>query len=146
MTTNNSPANPESPEFGEYVSIYTRAQAIDDGVLVDVTKFCHEMGLPHPFKHHVAMTTTAWSEFVDWADRASCPGPLKIAVMARLSAVFRATVDAARNAQPGVPTINLNVMHLRPTSWRPVEGQLVLHCGPGDRGEPVLTYMLPGED
>lgn len=143
MITNNSPAN---QEFGEYGSIYTRAQAIDDGVLVDVTKFCHEMGLPPPSNHHVAMTTTAWSEFVDWADKTSCPGPLKMAVMARLSVVFRATVDAIRNAQPGIHPINLNVMHLRPTSWRPVAGQLVLHCGPGDRGELVLTYMLPGED
>lgn len=139
--------NPSAdPVFGEYVVVYTRAQAIDDDVLVDVTKVCNELGIPLPFKHHVAMTTIAWSEFVDWTDKASCPGPLQMAIMARLCAVFRATVDAARNAQPGATSISFTVVHLRQTAWRPVAGQLVLHCGPGDSGEPVLTYMLPGED
>ena len=46
-------ANP----FGEVIFGYTRRQAIDDGVLVDVTEMAREAGFSWPF----AMTAEVWA-------------------------------------------------------------------------------------
>ncbi len=46
--------------FGEPISIYTRAQAIEDGVLVDVSVTAREAG----FKFPVAVTRTVWDGYV----------------------------------------------------------------------------------
>ena len=46
--------------FGEPISIYTRAQAIEDGVLVDVSESAREAG----FKFPVAVTRTVWDCYV----------------------------------------------------------------------------------
>ena len=48
--------------FGEVVYAYTRAEAIADGVLVDVTELARAAG----FRHPVAMTSAAWSDCVAW--------------------------------------------------------------------------------
>src|SRR5579885_537438 len=47
--------------FGEVIYSYTRAQALADGVLVDVTAAAREVG----FKVPVAMTIAAWKEAVE---------------------------------------------------------------------------------
>ena len=46
--------------FGPPISVYTRAQSIADGVLVDVSQVLK----PCPFKWPVAMTHAAWSATV----------------------------------------------------------------------------------
>jgi hypothetical protein len=48
----------------EIISAYTRAQAMADGVLVDVTDTAKEAGFAYP----VAMTATAWADCVAWTD------------------------------------------------------------------------------
>ncbi len=54
----------EHPFFGEVISTYTRAQAIDDGVLVDAGPMAKEAG----FRWPVALTAAAWSDCVAWTD------------------------------------------------------------------------------
>ena len=49
-------AEAEHPLFGPVISAYTRAQAIADGVLVDVSEMAREAGLKHP----TALTATVW--------------------------------------------------------------------------------------
>ncbi len=44
--------------FGEPISIYTRAQALDDGFLVDVSELAKEAG----FRFPVALTRAAWAD------------------------------------------------------------------------------------
>ena len=44
--------------FGEIICSYTRAQAIKDGVLIDVSEAAKEAG----FKIPVAMTDTVWDQ------------------------------------------------------------------------------------
>ena len=46
--------------FGEPISIYTRAQAIEDGVLVNVSVAACEAG----FKFPVAVTRTVWDGYI----------------------------------------------------------------------------------
>ena len=50
--------------FGELISTYTRAQALDDGVLVDVSAIAAEAG----FKWPAAMTRAAWEDCVAWGE------------------------------------------------------------------------------
>ena len=46
--------------FGPVISVYTRAQAIGDGILVDVSETAREAG----FKIPVAITRTVWERLV----------------------------------------------------------------------------------
>lgn len=59
-------SNEQSAEsfFGNVISTYTRAQAIEDGVLVDPGSMAKEAG----FKLPVALTADAWADCVAWTD------------------------------------------------------------------------------
>ena len=46
--------------FGEPISTYTRAEAIEDGVLVDVSETAAEAGITFP----VAITRRLWTEWI----------------------------------------------------------------------------------
>lgn len=48
--------------FGEVIYSYTRTQAIEDGVLVDVSETAAELG----FRLPVAVTAAVWTRCVDW--------------------------------------------------------------------------------
>ena len=50
--------------FGNPIHIYTRAQAIADGVLVDVGELARDAG----FRLPVALTRTTWVDCVEWTD------------------------------------------------------------------------------
>ena len=53
QSTNKTPNNPDCDKlFGEVIYTYTRAQAIEDGVLIDATEMAKETG----FKWPVALT------------------------------------------------------------------------------------------
>ena len=60
-------SNKETAEsfFGNVISTYTRAQAIEDGVLVEAGAMAKEVG----FKAWpVALTAEAWADCVAWTD------------------------------------------------------------------------------
>jgi type I site-specific restriction endonuclease len=50
--------------FGEVISTYTRAQAVEDGVLIDAGGMAQEAG----FKWPVAITADAWADSVAWSE------------------------------------------------------------------------------
>ena len=50
--------------FGPAISIYTREQALEDGVLVDVSVLAREAG----FKIPVAVTASVWADCIDWPE------------------------------------------------------------------------------
>ena len=54
----------EDPIFGEVISIYTRAQALADGILIDAGSMAREAG----FKWPVAITVAAWEDCVAWTE------------------------------------------------------------------------------
>jgi len=129
-----------SPLFDSTVEIdiYSRAEALDDGVLVDVTRQAKEYG----FKVPVALTAAVWADCVAWESAAEDysqdeQGRLKdLLWMAHFEARRR------RNAQV-VPFGLLRVPH---RGKKPELVQLIMHIGPGDHAEPVITIMQPGED
>jgi hypothetical protein len=51
----------ENP-FGKMIYAYTRAQALADGVLVDVSKMAEKVG----FRAPVAVTRTVWQRYIEW--------------------------------------------------------------------------------
>jgi len=52
------------PFFGDVISVYTRAQALADGVLIDAGPMAYEAG----FRWPVAITAGAWADCVAWSD------------------------------------------------------------------------------
>lgn len=128
--------------FGDAIYRYTRAQAIADGVLVDVTEIAREAG----FRIHVALTTAVWSQAVAWSDADSARQTLQDEAGRLWDVVWMAYI-AARRASGGcqVP-FQLHVVPRGGSATRPRLMQLHMHIGPGDDGEPVITIMTPDED
>jgi hypothetical protein len=127
-----------SPLFrdADLIYVYTRAQALADGVLVDVSEAAQEAG----FKVPVALTAAVWSDCVAWPKEDGCqdePGRLwDVLTMAR--------VEAKRHGNlQGLPFRVLRVPRGGTTAQLV---QLTLHIGPGDQAEPVITILQPGED
>lgn len=122
--------------FGPVIASYTRSDAIRDGVLVDVTEDAAAVG----FRLAVALTAAAWAEAVAW-DGGECQdetGRLWDVLWMASLAARRATSEAARFTVLRVPNV--------PGGGEAQTVELDLHVGPGDRGEAVVTILLPHED
>lgn len=115
--------------FGEPISIYTRAQAIADGVLVDVSDQAKRFGIRFP----VAITDGLYSTLTQAAQtdafKTLCVDLLLITMRQHISRASDSNrIDFA-----------VKIPHLPPISAYAL-------CTPGDTPEPVLTVMLPHED
>jgi uncharacterized protein DUF6573 len=122
--------------FGEVIYSYTRAQAIEDGVLVDVTPMAREAGFVYP----VALTRAVWNRYVEVPNGVTGQDEI-----GRLWDIVWMCWLAARRHNSGEMKFQLLVRN----DDRPGEPPLVTlkaHCGPGDQAEPVVTIMLPDED
>jgi hypothetical protein len=135
--------------FGEPISVYTRAQGIADGFLHDVTNVAREFGLRWP----VAITAGAWGECVQWTEddnkrKGTCQDEAGRLADVLAMAAMRMRVAAAKGASGSNVRLAFAVIRT-PQEGRgrvPRRCDLVLHVGPGDSGEPVLTVMLTTED
>lgn len=119
----------ENP-FGEIIYSYSRAQAIADGVLVDL---CHVDSIRQHWKHPFACTSAVWSiieEALHQTGQDVCGICHDISTLAKLA------IQETREAQQ----IFFTVVIARRTH------SLKLHIGPGDTASPVLTLMLQYED
>lgn len=120
--------------WGEVISRYSRADAIADGVLVDVTPRAREAGIRYP----VAMTSTVWNEYVEVPT-----GVVGQDQAGRLWDVLWMFAVAARRTDGDLLFFRL---YVRNDNRRARMVELKAVCGPGDEGEPVITVMLPDED
>lgn len=126
----------------EIIHAYTRADAIRDEVLFDVTETGKEAG----FKVPVALTAAVYYDCVRWTEDDNRRGTLQDE-SGRLWDVLCLAFLAARRS-PGADRVPFAVLRV------PVEGRghkarrvdLVVTIGPGDEGEPVITIMQPNED
>ncbi|MGX5718378.1 DUF6573 family protein [Arthrobacter sp. MAHUQ-56] len=128
----------------EVISTYTRAQAIEDGALVDVTSTAQEAG----FRWPVALTAAVQAEAVTW-DAAN--GEYQDERGRLWDVVFMAGIAVRRNrGRHAAETSRLPYAVYRvpnvPDATEPTELQLVIAVSGGDDGEPVMTIMLPHED
>lgn len=141
MTTTNE----HRPFFtaDDLVSSYTRAQAIADGVLIDVTETAKGAGWKWP----VALTAAAWADFVAWSNEDTLRKGWPQDEAGRLWDVLwigRLGIKAAGDSDRALFSF-LRVAR-EGASRKAVEVQARIHCGPGDAGEPVITIMMPDED
>jgi len=117
--------------FGDVIHSYTRRQAVDDGVLVDLSQ--NEVTRQH-WKYPVACTAAVWASIE------AATGHDGNDVCGILHDVFTMAKLAARRAQEGERDVKFTVL---------IAGarcQLKLNIGPGDTLDPVLTLMMPNED
>ena len=119
--------------FGETIYSYSRAQAIEDGVLVDLSQV---ESIRQSWKHPFACTSAVWALVEEALQKPHydlagiCHD---VSTMAKLAIQNNA---AARNSDG----VRFEVI---------IDGKkhaMKLHIGPGDTAAPVLTLMLPYED
>ncbi len=137
--------------FGDVIYAYTRAQAIDDGVLVDVTETAREAGIKHP----TALTHAVWADYV------AVPEELKghqdeAGRLWDLLWMFSVAVRSGR-IKGDVGTFEVIFAKPEKGDWRSNEKPhmgsrtqrlvtLKAVCGPSDDGTPCVTIMKPDED
>lgn len=139
---NEQDAKESGSPWGDVVHRYTRAQALADGVLVDVSEVGHEAG----FRWPVAVTDTVWSDCVAWSEHDNAAQTYQDEAGGLWDVVYMAAV-AVRQAPGGGATLCYDFLRI-PRDGRARESELVtlkLEVGPGDAGEPVVTIMLPNE-
>lgn len=127
-----------SPLFREtdLIHVYTRAQAIADGVLIDVSVMAQEAG----FKVPVALTAAVWADCVAWPR----DDPAQDEQGRLWDVLTMARLEARRHGH--LQVLPFRVLRVPPGGFKPQLTQLTLHIGPGDQAEPVVTILLPGED
>jgi hypothetical protein len=121
--------------FGEVIFSYTRAQAIADRVLIDVTPTAMEAG----FRFSTAVTGNLMAEI----ERIPPRYPHED-VQGRLWDVLWIASLSARRAKPGCSLIAFEViLHIEGTTRK--YQTLILDIGPGDTPEPVITIGFPAD-
>jgi len=142
--------------FGEVIYSYTRAQAIEDGVLVDLSdpSFTFRPGLPilkeAGIKFPVAMTSAAFARTVQDPDTDE-PLPPGQDVSGRLWDVLTVFKHYALRGGELIffPVCVQNWTRTKSNRLTDVKQEIVnlkAVCGPGDTSAPVITIMLPDED
>jgi len=113
--------------LGPIIFAYTRKQAIEDGVLVDVTSLARRMG----FKIHTAITCAAIVEITCGCEQTEAF--YQSSILTALKTLFEEIRKPTNH--------NTDRVH-----FRLADLHLWFLIGPGDEGEPVLTIMLEEED
>ena len=122
----------------EVISTYTRAQALEDGFLVDVSEMAREAGT----KFAVALTRAVWTNYVEVPE-----GVVAQDESGRLWDILWMLRCQIRRSRGDTLHFQLYVRnHTRERLTRQDLVMLKAICGPGDEGEPVITIMLPDED
>lgn len=131
--------------FGEPIHTYTRAQAIGDGYLVDVSAVAAEAGIRYP----TAMTRAAWADMVEWSREDNArKGTLQDEAGRLWDVLWMLRCAIAQGGGKNADGEIWYRLHRVPRAGRgrlPRSVVLRAVCGPGDEAEPVITIMLPDE-
>jgi len=115
----------------------TRAQALDEGILVDVSSTARELGIKAP----TALTHAVWNRYVQLSPAAEQAGNDERGRLWDILWMFR---NAALR-KPNESEVRFE-LHVVTESVKPSLVELKAVCGPGDDAETVFTIMLPEED
>jgi hypothetical protein len=124
--------------FGPVIYAYTRAQAITDGVQVDVTKTAQEAGIKFP----MFLTRAVWEAYVTVP-----PDVTGQDEAGRLWDVVWMTRFGIIRARPGCDRIPI-AMYVRNDNHRAKLVKLIATCSALDIDDPqpAITVMMPDED
>ena len=133
----NTPDHDAEP-FGPVIYSYTRAQAVADGLQVEVTKTAREAGISFP----VFLTRGVFDSFVAVPPGVTCQDEA-----GRLWDIVWMLRFAILRARPGVQRIPV-ALYVRNDNRRATLIKLMATCGPLDLDDPqpAITVMLPDED
>ena len=133
MNTNQN----ESP-FGEVIYAYTRAQAIADGVQMEVSTVAAEAGIKFP----VFLTRSVFDAFVTVPPNVS--GQDEAGRLWDIVWMLRFAIDKAAQGRNRLPF----ALYVRNDNRAPRLIKLIATCGPLDMNDPqpAITVMLPDED
>jgi len=124
----------------DIVHSYTRDEAIQDGVLVDLSHAAQQAGFTIP----LALTARVFSECVYWPETEPAIQDETGRQWDVLYMAAAAARSAARRGQGG--RINFELFVVPRGSRTPRLTTLSLHIGPGDQAEPVATILTPDEN
>ena len=127
----------ESP-FGPVIFSYTRAQALADGVQVEVSKIAVEAGIKFP----VFLTRTVFDAYVTVP-----PGVTAQDEAGRLWDILWMLRFAILRSLPGADRIPV-ALYVRNDNRKPRLVKLIATCGPLDLTDPrpAITVMMVDED
>lgn len=124
-------------EGADIIDAYTRAQAIKDGQLIDVSETAREAGIRFP----VALTASVWHAYVVPDERSRKYGQSEQGRLWDILWLLRCAIRSGNNGD----TVSFQVRFImKEQQLRVVTLKAV--CGPGDDLEPVITIMTPDED
>lgn len=122
--------------FGEVISSYSRKQAIEDGVLVDITELAKEAG----FKYPVCITTGVYELTQDAVNKG---GKDYLGVLWDILTMLMCNIKSQKESGA---RIDFTVRIWSKYTGKDALVKMYSTCGPGDNAEPVLTILLPTED
>ena len=120
----------------DVIYTYTRKQAFEDGVLVDVSQTAKEAGINFP----VALTFAVWDMHVVPSEKLEDYGQSISGRLWDLLWMFRLKAMRSNSSLLYFSCLFLD------ENEKLDEVKFKALCGPGDNAEPVITIMLPGED
>ena len=121
----------------DLVFAYTRAEAIADGVLVDVSEMAKEAG----FKYPVALTSTVYARYVEVP-----PGVEGQDKEGRLWDILNMLLFAVRQSRGKSELLFKLYVLVKAGDVEPTLVTLKSVCGPSDDATPCITIMMPDED
>lgn len=120
----------------DVISVYTRAQAIEDGELVDITDSARQAGILWP----VAVTRAVWVEYIVPDDRSRPYGQSEEGRAWDMVNVLAWALRARKRQNAPVENFWMTVQFImKKRQKRNV--RLYVGIGPGDEGEPCITIM-----
>ena len=129
----------EREDDWKLIDVYTREQAIADGVLIDVSETAKEAG----FRIPVALTAGVWARFVDVPE--GVEGQDEAGRLWDILALLR---FAIREQGAGPNKEIRYCLHVRNSNAEGMPPLVKLKgvCGYDDDARPCITVMLPDED
>lgn len=122
----------------DVIHSYSRKQAIEDGVLIDVSETAREAGIKYP----VAMTAGVFQNAVRVP--AGVPAQDGAGRLWDVLFMLRFAITRHRDAEGDALLYTVFVRNSDDAGPEPVKLKAI--CHPGDAGEPVVTILLLDED
>ena len=129
--------------FGPVISAYTRAQAIEDGVLVDVSDTAREAGFNIP----VAVTRAVWNRLIALPDGYQGFQDERGRLWDVVSMARHYALRASDRDRVTMCVLVRDIRQDLHDSNRPPRKHFpVVAIGAGDEGQPAISIMFPEDD
>lgn len=124
--------------FGEVIHKYTRAQAIDDGFIIDCTEIAKSSG----FKVPVGLTRQSWEYCIEYRGRLDEKAKSRIEHTRLIGLMTHTFIEVRKQRDASDVEFFYNLTPDNPQREKGTMIKLNVNIGPGDDLEPVLTISL----